>query len=618
MNDQNFHFNFAFKAALSAVIVYSCLFLYFFWQTPLGQTPVLDGAENILLADRIFSGTLPAEPFYRAMLYPAYLSLFRLLGFAVEDLNAVAAISGLLFHLLNTLLIAAISFIFWQSRRAAIAAVLLYGFYPPALHFAGEPLDITMGISFLLLCFVFMLRDNHSPNSFLFPISAGLSLGIGAVLRANILPLAAIWFFALFIREKRRSAALALLALALPLLAGGLVNYFHSGRFKIMPWQGPFNLYAANSRQANGKYFQQTILLPDRDLMVNPARMESEIIYLNQSGADKIDIDEFNRFWQRRTIAEITQEPGAWLLLNLKKLYYLFNNFEQYNNKTFNFHRQLSPVLRYNPLCFGILLILALIRLANPGGKNRSLLLQAFFWLSLGVMAFYVSARFRILLVPFVAVAAAGVFTLTRTDFLRRRNLIIALLAAILSFSNFADAANTSTYNSDRLLLAHACARLGLDREQMRWADAVLVEQPENVQAIRLKLVAFTNLALAGAFGDNSAWQSVSRELDFLDTKKLYFSDTMLLQGSYQHQVKKDIAAAHQIWQNGMRESTQKDLYRAALLLSGAITPQPEMAAQVRPGSLLWYVLVRLDIIKAQSNDPARETAVKFLFKTGG
>ena len=65
----------------------------------LGPRAALDGAENLALAAKIATGTLPRELFYRAMLYPAVLAVplwLRLL--AAWFAAALAAILGLLCH----------------------------------------------------------------------------------------------------------------------------------------------------------------------------------------------------------------------------------------------------------------------------------------------------------------------------------------------------------------------------------------------------------------------------------------------------------------------------------------------------------------------------------------
>ncbi len=69
----------AIKWVLLATLGYGLLYLSWYWGTPLGQSPVLDGAENLLIAEAIADATLPTEPFYRAMLYPCVLSVFLFL-----------------------------------------------------------------------------------------------------------------------------------------------------------------------------------------------------------------------------------------------------------------------------------------------------------------------------------------------------------------------------------------------------------------------------------------------------------------------------------------------------------------------------------------------------------
>ncbi|MEW6708220.1 MAG: hypothetical protein AB1403_00195 [Candidatus Riflebacteria bacterium] len=609
-----------FIAAFLLVLLYGGLFMFWFQQTPLGMTPVLDGAENILLAEKIFQGTLPAEPFYRAMLYPAFLSLFRVLGFAHEDLNIIAAMVGLLFHFANAILVAWISLLIWKSYRASFFALLFYGFYPPALHFAVDPFDITMGIFFLLLSCGLLIKSEISQDSLHFSGMAGLSLGIGSLLRANILPMAAVWLFAMRRSDRRFHSLLALIGVALPLLLGGLANYWHSGQFKIMPWQGPFNLYAANYEKANGKYFQQTLLLSDRELGVNPARLESEILYLKATGKNyPIDIDDFNRWWREQTVKAITGQPVLWLKLVVKKIYYLFNNFEQYNNKTFSFHKQLSPVLRYNPLCFGLLFIFAgLVAMNRPKIQNSSYIVQIFILISIGVLAFYVSARFRILVVPLLVIWSSALANLKLDQVSLRRNAGLALFLAFLTFSGFAGAGDISTYNSDRLLLAHASARLGMDQRQIFWADEVLKNDPENLQAIRVKLVGFTNLALAGQLSSQSEWQKVHAEIEFLEKKQFFFPDTLFIHGCYLYSVKNLTDKAEEIWLQGLAESNQKDLYQAALVLTGLRPASEKMLDASQNSPLLWYAMVKAGYLTSESSSRAttNAAAVKFLFKS--
>ncbi len=609
-----------FRAAFAFIFIYAAAFLFFHALSPSGMTPVLDGAENILLADQIFSGTLPDEPFYRAMLYPALLSMFRSFGIATEDLSFVAAILGIFLHLANTLLISLLSYKIWASSAAGLAGMLLFGLYPPALHFAAEPLDITIALSAILLTITLCLSSSEDNKISLYAAAAGLTLGIGTIIRPNILPIAGIWVFQLFRPSQRKHALLALLCLALPLITGGYINYQRSGQFRIMPWQGSFSLYVANNAKANGKYFSHSVYIPDRKLGENPARLESEILYSKATGKIPSDIDQFNRFWRQKTIGHITSAPTAWLKLMLKKTYYLFNDFEQYNNKTLSFHKALSPVLRYNPLGFGILLVLAIVALLNsPMNKEKSLIIQIFGFLGSGVLMFFVSARFRLLLVPSLTIMAAGFFHLLcceRQRILNKKNLIIAAITALVTFSGFADARDTSTYKTDRLLLAYASARLNLFPTQIKWAQEVLNDDPEDIQAIRIKLLGFSNIALSGQKTSPQAWKQISNEISYLQKNNLSFSDTLFIQGCYMYSVAKQPENAFALWNEGLKDKQQQDIFLAALILTKVISPEKSMITLAKNLSLLHYALVKYGLMQEDPEGLIHNyrPAVKFLF----
>lgn len=591
-------------ALLAVVALYGLLYLNWYWLTPLGMTPVLDGAENIALAEKIYQGTLPIEPFYRAMLYPFMLALFRFAGVELDLLMPVAGLIGLLFHLLTTLLVALIARALWKSETASLLAAALYGFYPLAVYFAADPLDITAAVFFLCLgIYLYLQGSDKKSNSWFF--WAGLMIGIGGLLRASVLAAAGMFAVEVLVGSQRRKSFLALSAVVLMAVAGGLAGWYHSGEFRLMPWQGAFVLYSGNSANANGKYFNQTVFLPDRDLGDNPARLESELLYMRETAASETySIDDFNRFWRDKTLRYITENPGQWLLLQLRKLYYLVNNFEQYNNKTFAFHRDMAPLLRYNPLCWGILLISAVLALFNWRGANAYLkkILLTILLLSAGIQAFLVSARFRLLLVPLLVVLAPGVLQIRLAERNRLfKNLAVALIVALITFSTFFGAADMSTINSDRLLLAHACVRLSDFEGQVYWADQVLCEMPDHLIAVRVKVVGFTNLVLSGKKGANADWQMVVRELAWLAERDLLFPDTAFTSGCYALNIKKDREKAVQIWTKGLVLYPDKALYQAALVHVGSRELSAPMDATT--GTLLWYLMIKQGLLPME-NEP--------------
>ncbi len=100
--------------------VYAMGHMLWYWQTPLGQNPTLDGQENLILAYQIANGSLAKEPFYRAMLYPALLAILPIHWMLL----------GILCHLANTLLAMRLSSRVWKNARSALVTGALVGFNP--------------------------------------------------------------------------------------------------------------------------------------------------------------------------------------------------------------------------------------------------------------------------------------------------------------------------------------------------------------------------------------------------------------------------------------------------------------------------------------------------------
>ena len=582
------------RLALIIILAYGVLYLYFFWQTPLGQTPVLDGSENILLAQKISSGSLPKEPFFRSMLYPAFLSIPCFYGIdGTDELFTLASLFGMIFHFISSILVYLSITHLWNNTKAGIIGALIYGLYPPAVFFAGEPLDITPSICFMLGALYTFLLATEKNKSTLFALS-GVLLGIGCLLRSNLLPFGIIYLVYPFSfktnftnqppKDKPPSIKLncfiSIISLSLMMLSGGIACYLHSGEFRLLPWQGASNFYSANSQRANGKFYRHTIYIPNRQMGDNPARLESEYIYSIETGKKPpFNLDDFNKFWLKKSFNEIASNPLKWIKLTLKKIYYLYNNYEQYNNKTFGFHKELTPILKYNPLCFGfliILLFLFLLKMPQIPSLDYDKIVSiatSIDALCIGIVAFYVSSRFRLPIVPLIIIVSSGLFTFKINEILNIKNVLPTLFASFVTFSTFFNVADTSTWNEDRLLNAFACSRLGLDEEQVLWTERVLETEPNNLQAIRLKLVGFTNLVLSGKITNSKDWILVRKELKYLNDKNIFFEDTALLLGCYVLKFENDKEKAYQILVNGGAESLQPDFYQAILIYSKLLEP---------------------------------------------
>jgi hypothetical protein len=510
--------------ALLALLLNAAFALHFMLD-PLGLVPVLDARENMGWALRIASGQLPVEPFFRALFYPAILALFAQVNLLSP---AVVTVFGLVCHLFNGFLTGLLARRVWGSYAAAWFSGLLYAVYPVAMWFAVQTLDISLGITLFLLGIYLLLRgcDEKRRRSqqyrdlFFTGMLGGLAVlarpnFLTAVLLLPLLPSVLIYNRSGEVFKARvREGALALLlvgsGLLFMLLAQGFMNQHVSGEFRVLPWQGPYNLYAGNHSGANGKYLVQHVSFADLPAGVNPARMESEYLYRQAVGPEaELDIDAMNAYWRQALVEEIQEQPVRWLGLMGRKLVYLFNDWEQYNNLSYEYHKERFALLRYNPLGWCVLLIGGLAgllvgwsRLDRSRGLVVVLLVLGY---AGGLLLFFVSARFRLPLASLMCVFSGGLVFCTvsrlRMLGLLRVGLVCCLgaLLAVVGYGNWFNAKDRAPYIQDEALLATASLQAGRDDLALEYADAVLARDGTRSGARRTQVSALFNLWLMAA-----------------------------------------------------------------------------------------------------------------------
>jgi hypothetical protein len=133
---------------------------------------------------------------------------------------------------------------------------------------------------------------------------------------------------------------------------------------------------------------------------------------------------EVSRYWFGRAFTYIRQEPAEWLRLTLRKALAFVGGVELPNNEPYEARRAEYWSLRLVPLGFGLIFGLALmavplrwwrgVRPAGAADADDSLrrgfirLMLAFVLVySLSVVAFFVTGRYRVPLIPFVIMGSA-------------------------------------------------------------------------------------------------------------------------------------------------------------------------------------------------------------------
>jgi hypothetical protein len=358
----------------------------------------------------------------RPLLYPAFLAaLYQLGGSHGVDLALIVQ------HFLGVatgLVVALLAARLFRHRLCGAAAGLLFLLAPVPLYFEGELL--IESIYTFLICLVLLLHFRATdaagwPAGLLWLVGGALTV-LTAQARANFLVFLAVYpcFAAWRGWASRRTTDLlpllgivGAMAMAVP---WGFINMRQSSHFQWLPSAGGVNLYLGNKRTADGMVPEQErrVTYGERyeDSVEIWAREEYEAAPRADHRAPDADPMAVSQYWTRRAFAEIRADPLAWLHLLAKKSWLTFWNAEIPNNKAFAFLQQEYLLLRWLPVRWVVLLMLAPagIWLAAKTGNPKALfilLLYAALYSAANV-AFFICDRYRYPVWPALAVLAGG------------------------------------------------------------------------------------------------------------------------------------------------------------------------------------------------------------------
>jgi hypothetical protein len=435
------------------------------------------------------------------------LSLLLRAGVSEATLPTLAVLINAMLHLGSAVIVGAIAAELWRSRAAGLLAGALFAAYPVALYFVADVSDTTLGIFLMLSGLRAAQRVLAGPPGRIgVAIECGLLLGLAVLVRPQLVAVACMVLALAVLGAVRgwvatRSSIAGAAGLALPLLAMALINLHLGGVALVLPWQGAHALYASNGPEANGRHFAQTREIALTDQRANPARVEAELIYSEATGRRALDdLGAFNAYWTGRTLQHIGAQPLQWLALLGSKARYLFNDFEQYTNRGYDFHVQRMPWLRASPLSFGVLLVLAMFAVlaAPPAGTGRWILLGAGLGLVAILLLTLIGDRHRMPLLPLLAVAAGGLAVVRGAPSRRWMSAIAgAALVAILAWWPVPAGMRDESRTDDHLQMASALLNLGQSSEALMEVDQALALQPTRAWGHSLSCSAAYNRYLA-------------------------------------------------------------------------------------------------------------------------
>ena len=392
------------KLALVWGAAFALRLLYIFQsqRSPFYDFPLVDAKTYTQAAAAMALGHFGDQPFWQPPLYPHFLGVLYALfepSFTLPRL-VQAALGATL-----CLLIFRLGRVF--SPTVGYLAAGLAACYGPFIFFEAELLPPALALVLnLLALWALLWAVEGRPQRLLLP---GFLFGLAALCVANVLafvPVAALWL--VWVRRSRLvGVAMLLLGTALAIAPVTLRNYYVGGDWVLISYNAGLNFYIGN----NAQY--------DETVAVQPGPAWLELTARPRVEAGVTQPSAQSRFFFAEAWDFIRQQPFAYLKLLLYKLYLFWHGDEIGRNQDLYFACEYAPLLqvllwKYGvAFPFGLLAPLALVGLGlsyrNGLLRRPEPLLLALFAgaYMLTVVAFFISARYRLPVVPILLIFAA-------------------------------------------------------------------------------------------------------------------------------------------------------------------------------------------------------------------
>ncbi len=384
------------------------------------------------------------DPYFMGPLYPHVLA--AVYAVAGPSLDAMRALQVVL-SVATVPIVHCLGRAFGGPRLAMVAAgaCALYG---PLVYYSVSLLYPTITV-FLAALLLLALHRAAANRSFGWTVAAGLTLGVFALGRGNILlfaPAAFFWLVAAWgrpfeptLRGVRAGlpAGLTLAAATFLAVLPATIHNLRTGDPTLLTTNGGLNLYIGNGPMARGGHETPVLTVRREDGSVETitadlqkdveCRTEAELVT-----GRPMSYTEVSSFWFDRTIEHVTANPGSALRLLAMKFVHFWSTYEIPQIEHFGYFRRMSMVLSGPALTFGILGPLALVGMAMAWRERRR---WALIYLFVGiycaaVVMFFVLARYRLPIVPglflFAALASVRIWDAVR----ERRWLPVGAAAA--------------------------------------------------------------------------------------------------------------------------------------------------------------------------------------------
>lgn len=395
---------------LGVALVLRLVFFYFNQRNnPVFTLPIMDALFHHEWAQDIIAGrTKIDDVYFRGPLYPYLLSfLYRVSGESIP-------FAVFFQHLMGT---ATCGFIYvlareYFDRRVSFLAGLGAALYWPFVYFEGDLLIVTT-ILLLNTISLWLLAKGLRTGSLPALGGAGLVLGLSAIARPSLLIFFPAIPLVVFLARKQFAEARAgWVARSAVVLGTTLVaimpvmirNYVVARAVVPVAASGGVNFYIGNNPASDGS----TAIVPGTRADWWGGYYDAIAIAERDEGR-KLDLAEVSDYYFDRGMQYIGTRPGPAFSHMFKKFRFFWAGPERANNKFIYFFWNLAG-MKYVPLPgFWLVAPLALLGFILQWRRRRLLAPLYLFVLlyMLGVVAFFVNARFRLPVLPVLIIFAA-------------------------------------------------------------------------------------------------------------------------------------------------------------------------------------------------------------------
>jgi tetratricopeptide (TPR) repeat protein len=386
-----------------------------FFRQPLFDEAFYDQTARSIAAGNWFGNT----PFFMGPLYSYFLGLLYAVSsgsryFALLVQAAVGSATCVLTYLIAKKLV---------PVPAAILGALSLAFYGIVIYYDGRPLMETL-VLFLNMLAVLMIISGVASGRWSRFLIAGCCLGLSALGRPTVLLVAfgvALWLLlSKRTRPARRFLHVGVLAagICVCILPVALRNFHLERDLVLISANGGLNFYIGNGPGATG-----TFRVSEKP-GIAPGEITGKFEAETEAGR-QMTYAEVSGWWYEKTFSFIKASPRLFVRNLIWKMHLVWNAFEIPQIEWYATQRQYSGLLKKPLVTTQIVLPLAIVGiLLSLQTPARMAVLYLYLGLqALGMSLFFVTARYRMTVLPVLCVFAAFALTWIIGQAARRRVL---------------------------------------------------------------------------------------------------------------------------------------------------------------------------------------------------